>query len=34
MRERAAFFGGRFEHGQADGGGYRVFVEFPFGSRK
>jgi signal transduction histidine kinase len=29
MRERAAFFGGRLEHGQAAGGGYRVFAHLP-----
>lgn len=29
MRERVAMLGGRFEHGVADGGGYRVFAALP-----
>jgi signal transduction histidine kinase len=29
MRERAAFFGGQFEHGPLPGGGYRVFTRLP-----
>jgi signal transduction histidine kinase len=29
MRERAAFFGGHFEHGPCPDGGYRVFARLP-----
>ena len=29
MRERVAMLAGRFEHGPADGGGYRVFASLP-----